>query len=311
MSEGSVSPSLAVVPPNIRRVMIPRDLRPDLPDASERLTRPPEPLDTEVEEDTGYLARQSTGRPIVGATATALSSQEDESETAFPQPPEPPKGPSEATRRLQRAIEDAARADDGENARGLTEEEEAYVRELQEIDREVRAHEQAHASTGGAYAGQPTYEYITGPDGIRYAVSGRVQIDTGTVPGDPEATIRKLETVRRAALAPASPSGQDRAVAAQAEAGLRQAEAELRREREEEVEELTRRGDVSDEEPTDNEGITQSVSDLIAQNQEEQDEEATLLGTNLIAQAAFSQASSVQERLGDVDENQRSIDLIA
>jgi hypothetical protein len=49
-----------------------------------------------------------------------------------------------------------------------------------------------------------------------YAVSGEVSIDSSPVKGDPKATVRKMEQVVRAALAPAQPSGQDRAVAAAA-----------------------------------------------------------------------------------------------
>ena len=39
-------------------------------------------------------------------------------------------------------------------------------------------------------------------------------MDTSPVPGDPQATIRKAQTVRQAALAPAEPSGQDQRAAA-------------------------------------------------------------------------------------------------
>lgn len=125
------------------------------------------------------------------------------------------------------ALQESARADD-EPAQGeLTEEEKAQVEALKARDREVRAHEQAHAAVGGAYAGAPTYEYQVGPDGNRYAVGGSVSIDTAPVDGDPEATIDKLEQVKAAALAPAEPSGQDRAVAAQADAGIQQAQAQL------------------------------------------------------------------------------------
>lgn len=109
----------------------------------------------------------------------------------------------------------------------LTEEEQAVVRELRARDREVRAHEQAHAAVGGQYAGSPTYEYQTGPDGQRYAVGGEVSIDTAPVDGDPEATIEKMEQVKAAALAPAEPSAQDRKVAASAEAAISRARADL------------------------------------------------------------------------------------
>ncbi|WP_417513037.1 putative metalloprotease CJM1_0395 family protein [Minwuia sp.] len=101
------------------------------------------------------------------------------------------------------------------------------VRELQARDREVRAHEQAHARVGGQYAGSPEYEFERGPDGRSYAVGGHVSISTSPVPGDPAATVRKMEVVKRAALAPSEPSGQDRSVAADAEAKRADARAEL------------------------------------------------------------------------------------
>lgn len=89
--------------------------------------------------------------------------------------------------------------------------------QLQSRDREVRAHEAAHAAAAGPVATSgPHFTYERGPDGQLYAVGGEVNIDTSPVPNDPEATIRKAQTIRTAALAPANPSAQDRAVAAQA-----------------------------------------------------------------------------------------------
>lgn len=98
----------------------------------------------------------------------------------------------------------------------LSEEEKAVVTKLRSTDQQVRAHERAHANAGGAYAGSPSFTYETGPDGKRYAVAGHVPIDVSPVNGDPEATIAKMDTVLRAALAPSDPSGADRAVAATA-----------------------------------------------------------------------------------------------
>lgn len=105
--------------------------------------------------------------------------------------------------------------------------EQLEVAALARTDQEVRAHEQAHAAVGGVYAGAPSYTYTRGPDGKRYAVAGEVSIDTGSVPGDPQATMRKMQVVIRAALAPAEPSGADRQVAAQAQITLAQARVEL------------------------------------------------------------------------------------
>lgn len=114
-------------------------------------------------------------------------------------------------------------------------EELEQVRELAARDREVRAHERAHAAVGGQYAGAPRYEYTRGPDGVSYATSGEVAIDTGKVPGDPEATLEKARLIRRAALAPAEPSPQDRRVAAEALRLEVEAKAELLAQRREEL----------------------------------------------------------------------------
>ncbi len=106
----------------------------------------------------------------------------------------------------------------------------ALVAELRQRDREVRAHEAAHAAAGGAYVrGGPSFQYTRGPDGRLYAVGGEVQIDVSPVSGDPEATIAKMQVVRRAALAPARPSAQDRAVAARAAQAEMRARMELAR----------------------------------------------------------------------------------
>jgi len=107
-------------------------------------------------------------------------------------------------------------------------EEQAEVTKLKQRDSEVRAHEQAHLSAGGQYVtGGPTFEYQTGPDGRRYAVGGEVGIDTSAVPDNPEATIQKMEVVKRAALAPAQPSSQDAGVAASAGSKAEKARQEL------------------------------------------------------------------------------------
>lgn len=107
------------------------------------------------------------------------------------------------------------------------EQELQQIKELKARDTEVRTHEQAHAAVGGQYAGSPSYEYQRGPDGTNYAVGGEVPIDVGVINGDPQATIEKMQTVRAAALAPAEPSGADRAIAADATQKIAAAQAEL------------------------------------------------------------------------------------
>jgi len=111
---------------------------------------------------------------------------------------------------------------------GLTEEEQRQVEELKQCDRAVRAHEQAHLAAAGQYArGGPSFSYQRGPDGGQYAVGGEVRIDLSPVPGDPLATIQKVLSIQRAALAPADPSSADRQIAARAAAMTAQACQEL------------------------------------------------------------------------------------
>lgn len=112
----------------------------------------------------------------------------------------------------------------------LSEEEQAQVAKLKQIDAKVRAHERAHAAAGGAHAGAPSYTYTRGPDGQMYATAGEVAIDL-SAESDPEATLQKATQVAAAALAPADPSGQDRAVAAAAAQLRLEALAQIREEK--------------------------------------------------------------------------------
>lgn len=116
-----------------------------------------------------------------------------------------------------RVAEKTADAAAGKTAAETDPKVKARISDLVRRDREVRAHEAAHAAVGGAYVrGGPSFSYTTGPDGKRYAAGGEVQIDTSPVPGDARATAQKMRVVKAAALAPAQPSGQDLAVAAAA-----------------------------------------------------------------------------------------------
>ena len=110
----------------------------------------------------------------------------------------------------------------------LTQEELKLLDELKQADTEVRNHEMAHiAAGGGLITSGASFTYRRGPDGIRYAVAGEVGIDTSAIPGDPKATIQKMQQVQRAALAPASPSNQDIKVAANASSMAAKASSEL------------------------------------------------------------------------------------
>jgi hypothetical protein len=116
-------------------------------------------------------------------------------------------------------ISNVGKAMGGIGNEALTEAEQKQVKELQARDNEVRNHERAHiAAGGGLVRGGASYQYKAGPDGHLYAIAGEVTIDTSAVPNDPDATIRKAQQIKRAATAPADPSGQDRSVASEAEA---------------------------------------------------------------------------------------------
>lgn len=112
--------------------------------------------------------------------------------------------------------------------------EQQEIRELEARDREVRAHEQAHATVGGQYAGSPRYEFENGPDGKQYAVGGEVPIDISEE-RTPEETVRKMQQVRAAALAPAEPSPADLRVASEATQIASEARVELAEERSQEA----------------------------------------------------------------------------
>jgi len=109
-------------------------------------------------------------------------------------------------------------------------EEQREQQELQQLkirDKEVRAHEAAHVAAGGSLVrGGVHFNFKRGSDGINYAVGGDVSIDISKS-SDPKENLRKAETIQRAALAPANPSAQDHAVAAQATKMATMAQAEI------------------------------------------------------------------------------------
>jgi hypothetical protein len=129
----------------------------------------------------------------------------------------------------------------------LTQQEQAEVRELQKRDQEVRAHEAAHRSAAGGLVSGGSYSYKQGPDGRSYAVSGEVSIRMPSS-NSPEERVRQAETVRRAALAPADPSPQDRQVAAQASAMAAQARSEVQAEQRQQMTENREKASQSDNE---------------------------------------------------------------
>ncbi len=131
----------------------------------------------------------------------------------------------------EKELKGRVQADSGTVKKVLSEEEKSQVDKLKARDREVKAHEAAHKAAGGAHVqGGASFSYQRGADGVNYAVGGEVSISTSAVPNDPEATLRKAETIRAAALAPAEPSSQDVSVAAQASQMAAQARSAMLKE---------------------------------------------------------------------------------
>ena len=152
---------------------------------------------------------------------------------------EQPKAADAKTQTGAASLNGAAQVEAGEakpaSGVGLSEDEQQVVDELKARDREVRVHERAHKAVGGRHAGAISYSYQAGPDGQKYAVGGEVAIDVSPE-SDPDATIQKMSAVISAALAPAEPSGQDRAVAQAAQASRSQAVADASAQRRAEIE---------------------------------------------------------------------------
>lgn len=99
------------------------------------------------------------------------------------------------------------------------------IAKLKQTEEKVKAHEAAHKAVGGNLASSASYSYTRGPDGKSYITGGEVQIDMSDG-RTPQETISRMQQVIRAALAPADPSGQDRAVAAAAASRMAEAQQE-------------------------------------------------------------------------------------
>lgn len=150
----------------------------------------------------------------------------------------------------------------------LTMQQVQQVRELQSIDRNVKAHEAAHQAAGGGLAGAASFSYTRGPDNQMYATAGEVPIrmQKGRTP---EETIANARQVVVAAMAPADPSPQDYKVAAnalkmefEARAEATKLKAQEAQEKNEENEEKQENLDINNQDSKDNFEETQANKDF-------------------------------------------------
>jgi len=204
------------------------------------------PATTQIEPYVAQKSREQDARPPAFDNPTYDDIQQpdpkvipDEDEDEQQASDQSNRGDAEGEERDEAEVAGQAQEDDADDEQQAAEQkaqerveqaeqkaEFQEIRQLERRDAEVRAHEQAHASVGGAYAGAPSYEYETGPNGKKYAVGGEVPVSLSEEES-PQDTINKMQTVRAAALAPAEPSSQDRRVAAEATQKIADARAEL------------------------------------------------------------------------------------
>lgn len=252
-------------------------------------------------------------RPVENSAQS--SGRRPEPPPGAPAPPNgtrPPPPGSIADNSTSRSTDEPAKDDEKPSQPGatntggepLTKEQESQVRELKRRDAEVKAHEQAHAAVGGAYASAPKYTYTKGPDGKKYAIGGEVQIDTSPE-RTPDATIRKMDVVIAAALAPAEPSSQDRAVARQAQ--QQRQEAQTERAEHQAAERAERSGEGDEVEAAgDTEGLDSSIlAQIMAQAEEASDDSNANDGPSsnsstakaAAASAAYGQAANLAAQI--------------
>lgn len=186
-------------------------------DSTERTPLEPAPASGEEDQTTPHSSKETTSEAD-GLTANAVPPGEEPESTGEHSGNSSDHAPEE-----EAESSTPGATPDGE----LNEEEQQEVEQLQQRDREVRQHEQAHTAAAGHLAvGGPNFEYKSGPDGRRYATEGDVKIAVGSG-NSPEEKARNAHQAERAALAPAEPSAQDRKVASEARKVAAEAEREI------------------------------------------------------------------------------------
>ncbi len=180
--------------------------------------------------DNEYLGGNSAGRSIISPQSSGDTGQAHAG--AGSKEPLGPRSDPHATTATDPTGTETSNSQPEQKQRTsdsqLTQAELQLLTELKQVDTEVRNHEMAHvAAGGGLITSGASFTYKKGPDGQNYAVAGEVSIDTSTIPGDPQATLQKMKQVKRAALAPSSPSSQDLKVASNATAMAVKAGSEL------------------------------------------------------------------------------------
>ncbi|MEE8058374.1 MAG: putative metalloprotease CJM1_0395 family protein [Pseudomonadales bacterium] len=251
--------------------------------------------------NTSALANAVTPFSPVGKQAIGLENAEAKEEIFAPI--EEPPIIAKAFNRENEA-EEARQEQSDQRVKKRTEQQQQQqdqnqIRALSARDREVRAHEQAHTSVGGQYAGSPSFSFERGPDGVNYAVGGEVPISLPSG-DDPQATLVAAQQVREAALAPANPSSVDRSIANQASqlvtdaraaiGGQQAAEQAIQREQAEaERVEAQQQGEKEQEEQLERQAREEQLAEL-----RQAARRSTQLNTQLVTE------DNIQQNIGSV-----------
>ncbi|WP_276883959.1 putative metalloprotease CJM1_0395 family protein [Campylobacter cuniculorum] len=154
------------------------------------------------------------------------------------------------------------------NGVALDSKELQVLRELQDTDRNVKAHEAAHQAAGGGLTGPASFSYTRGPDNQMYAIAGEVpiRVQKGNTP---EETIAIARQIIAAAMAPSDPSPQDYKVAANATKMEIEARAEAVKMKAEEADannDKETKTSETDENNNTNEEYKSSIADVYKRN---------------------------------------------
>ncbi len=136
------------------------------------------------------------------------------------------------------------------------------LQRIKNIDRNVRLHENSHASADGVQTiGTARYKYAEGPDGKLYAVGGEVTVAVQSS-GKPEDNLRAARALRSSALSSDNPSPAD--FAAAADAGQIEIEAlSQMAKRAKEIRETIHRNDSS---PAQKYSVSENLSESVSKN---------------------------------------------
>ncbi|MCP4269219.1 MAG: hypothetical protein GY777_27230 [Candidatus Brocadiaceae bacterium] len=118
-------------------------------------------------------------------------------------------------------------------------EEQKEIEKIRKNSRNVKRRELVYrAVVGNHVRGAASFQYETGPDGMKYAIAGHTAIDTRPIINNPEASIRKAQAIKRTKI--------DQSVAVEVEKMEREARLALKEKQRKESVETTKADNTED-----------------------------------------------------------------